>query len=76
MIRALQQMLADKVRFHYNSTSPYSFSGICKLKTTQTIVNFQAFRGHENTSESWVLSVTSLSGAFNGTTRAYLDGMQ
>ncbi|CAH1414938.1 unnamed protein product [Lactuca virosa] len=47
VIRALQQMLADK-----------------------------AFRGHENTSESWVLSVTSLSGAFNGTTRAYLDGMQ
>ncbi|KAJ0463757.1 putative alpha/Beta hydrolase [Helianthus annuus] len=36
----------------------------------------KAFKGYENTSENWVLSVTSLCGAFNGTTRAYLDGMQ
>lgn len=36
----------------------------------------QAFEGYEDTSEDWVLSVTSLSGALNGTTRAYLDGMQ
>lgn len=37
---------------------------------------FQAFRGYEGSSENWVLSLTSLSGAFNGTTRAYFDGMQ
>jgi hypothetical protein len=36
----------------------------------------QAFEGHEDTSENWVLSVTSLSGALNGTTRAYLDGIR
>nr|CAD1821935.1 unnamed protein product [Ananas comosus var. bracteatus] len=33
-------------------------------------------RGYDDTSEDWVLSVTSLSGALNGTTRTYLDGMQ
>ncbi|RZC53348.1 hypothetical protein C5167_012195 [Papaver somniferum] len=47
VVRALQQMLADK-----------------------------AFKGYEDTSENWVLSISSLSGAFNGTTRTYLDGMQ
>ncbi|EPS71993.1 hypothetical protein M569_02762, partial [Genlisea aurea] len=35
-----------------------------------------AFEGYERTSPDWILSVTSLSGAFNGTTRTYLDGMQ
>ncbi|KAH9624496.1 hypothetical protein KSS87_019798 [Heliosperma pusillum] len=46
VVRALQQMLADK-----------------------------AFKGYE-TNPNWVLSITSLSGAFNGTTRTYFDGMQ
>ncbi|EPS64029.1 hypothetical protein M569_10750, partial [Genlisea aurea] len=36
----------------------------------------KAFRGYETTSEKWICSITSLSGAFNGTTRTYLDGMQ
>lgn len=36
----------------------------------------QAFKGYENTTENWVLSITSLSGAINGTTRTYLDGMR
>ncbi|KAK7274727.1 hypothetical protein RIF29_15824 [Crotalaria pallida] len=36
----------------------------------------KALKGYENTSENWVLRITALSGAFNGTTRAYLDGMQ
>jgi hypothetical protein len=35
---------------------------------------YQAFPGHD-TSEDWVLSLTSLSGALNGTTRTYFDGM-
>ncbi|KAI3953994.1 hypothetical protein MKW98_017818 [Papaver atlanticum] len=30
----------------------------------------------DNTSENWVLIISPLSGAFNGTTRTYLDGMQ
>uniref|UniRef100_A0A0D3DR13 Lipase-like C-terminal domain-containing protein n=1 Tax=Brassica oleracea var. oleracea TaxID=109376 RepID=A0A0D3DR13_BRAOL len=34
------------------------------------------FDGHENTNENWVLSLTSLSGALNGSTRTYLDGIQ
>lgn len=34
----------------------------------------KAFPGHD-TSEDWVLSLTSLSGALNGTTRTYYDGM-
>ncbi|CAA0833125.1 alpha/beta-Hydrolases superfamily protein [Striga hermonthica] len=33
----------------------------------------KAFDGYENTSRNWVLSIISLSGAFNGTTRTYLD---
>ncbi|KAF3626300.1 putative lipase-like isoform 2 [Capsicum annuum] len=37
---------------------------------------FQAFKGYENTSENWVLSITALSGAFNGTTRTYFDGLK
>lgn len=36
----------------------------------------QEFKGYENTSENWVLSITALSGAFNGTTRTYMDGVQ
>ncbi|KAK9675548.1 hypothetical protein RND81_11G014200 [Saponaria officinalis] len=35
----------------------------------------KAFKGHD-THPNWVLSITSLSGAFNGTTRTYFDGMQ
>ncbi|ONK67126.1 uncharacterized protein A4U43_C06F15980 [Asparagus officinalis] len=31
---------------------------------------------YDNSNEEWVLSVTSLSGAPNGTTRSYFDGMQ
>ena len=37
---------------------------------------FQMFDGYENTNENWVLSLTSLSGALNGSTRTYLDGIQ
>ncbi|KAH0672244.1 hypothetical protein KY284_023331 [Solanum tuberosum] len=32
----------------------------------------KAFKGYENTCKNWVLSIT---GAFNGTTRTYFDGM-
>jgi hypothetical protein len=49
-----------------------------KLKMISNLSSYflQAFKGHEHTSENSVLSITSLSGAFNGTTRTYLDGMQ
>lgn len=51
-------------------------AGAQVIRVLQQMLSDKAFKGHENTSESWVLSVTSLSGALNGTTRAYLDGMQ
>nr|POF06262.1 lipase 1 [Quercus suber] len=46
---------------------------VCLL---QQMLTDKAFNGYENTSEKWVLSITALSGAFNGTTRTYLDGIQ
>ncbi|CAL5396087.1 unnamed protein product [Camellia sinensis] len=51
-------------------------AGAQVVRVLQQMLADKAFSGHENTSENWVLSVTSLSGAFNGTTRTYLDGMQ
>ncbi|XP_037497199.1 lipase [Jatropha curcas] len=51
-------------------------AGAQVVRVLQQMLADKAFKGYENTSENWVLSLTSLSGAFNGTTRAYLDGMQ
>ncbi|XP_047962081.1 lipase-like [Salvia hispanica] len=46
------------------------------VRVLQQMLADKAFKGYENTSPNWVLSITSLSGAFNGTTRAYMDGIQ
>ncbi|XP_061372734.1 uncharacterized protein LOC133315177 [Gastrolobium bilobum] len=46
------------------------------VRVLQQMLADKAFKGYENTSENWILSITSLSGAFNGTTRTYLDGMR
>ncbi|KAI3929388.1 hypothetical protein MKW92_026140 [Papaver armeniacum] len=54
VVRALQQMLADKA----------------------WLIVLLGFQVVGNTSENSVLSTSPLSGAFNGTTRTYLDGMQ
>ncbi|CAI9775367.1 unnamed protein product [Fraxinus pennsylvanica] len=51
-------------------------AGAQVVRVLQQMLADKAFKGYENTSENWVLSITSLSGAFNGTTRTYLDGMQ
>ncbi|KAL1808253.1 hypothetical protein DCAR_0727670 [Daucus carota subsp. sativus] len=51
-------------------------AGAQVVRVLQQMLADKAFKGHENASENWVLSLTSLSGAFNGTTRTYLDGMQ
>ncbi|XP_072976636.1 uncharacterized protein [Typha angustifolia] len=51
-------------------------AGAQVVRVLQQMLADKAFKGYVNTSEEWVLSVTSLSGALNGTTRAYLDGMQ
>ncbi|KAI4314367.1 hypothetical protein L6164_027282 [Bauhinia variegata] len=51
-------------------------AGAQVVRVLQQMLADKAFKGYEHTSENWVLSITSLSGAFNGTTRTYLDGMQ
>jgi hypothetical protein len=54
-------------------------NGVHKMRETNfCVVNrfLQAFPGHEDTSADWVLSVTALSGALNGTTRVYYDGIR
>ncbi|BBG94046.1 alpha/beta-Hydrolases superfamily protein [Prunus dulcis] len=51
-------------------------AGAQVVRVLQQMLADKAFKGYESTNENWVLSLTSLSGAFNGTTRTYLDGMQ
>lgn len=56
-----------------SSLSSEWISSCWKLKFSKPI---QAFRGYENTSENWVLSLTAICGAFNGSTRTYITGMK
>ncbi|PWZ15378.1 Lipase [Zea mays] len=51
-------------------------AGAQVIRLLQQMLHDREFEGHGDTSERWVLSVTSLSGALNGTTRAYIDGMR
>ncbi|KAJ6725631.1 ALPHA/BETA-HYDROLASES SUPERFAMILY PROTEIN [Salix purpurea] len=51
-------------------------AGAQVVRVVQQMLADKAFKGYENTSDKWVLSITSLSGAFNGATRTYIDGMQ
>ncbi|KAG0483447.1 hypothetical protein HPP92_011531 [Vanilla planifolia] len=51
-------------------------AGAQVVRVMQQMLADKAFAGYENTSEDWILSLTSLSGALNGTTRTYYDGMQ
>ncbi|KAL5583218.1 hypothetical protein UlMin_015660 [Ulmus minor] len=50
-------------------------AGAQVVRVLQQMLADKAFKGFENINENWVLSITSLFGAFNGTTRTYLDGM-
>jgi triacylglycerol esterase/lipase EstA (alpha/beta hydrolase family) len=50
-------------------------SGVQVARQLQHMLAEKAFPGHKTTSADWVLSVTSLSGALNGTTRVFLDGI-
>ncbi|KAJ3669261.1 hypothetical protein LUZ60_011211 [Juncus effusus] len=50
-------------------------AGAQVIRVLQQMLHDKEFEGYESTTEDWVLSVTSLSGALNGTTRTYLDGM-
>ncbi|KAG0479773.1 hypothetical protein HPP92_010631 [Vanilla planifolia] len=51
-------------------------AGVQVIRVLQQMLADKAFKGYENSSEDWILSLTSLSGALNGTTRTYFDGMQ
>ncbi|MED6217670.1 hypothetical protein PIB30_019802 [Stylosanthes scabra] len=51
-------------------------AGTQVVRVLQQMLADKAFKGYGNTSEKWVLSITSLSGTINGTTRTYIDGMQ
>ncbi|CAN6896609.1 unnamed protein product [Brassica oleracea] len=51
-------------------------AGAQVVRVLQQMLADKMFDGHENTNENWVLSLTSLSGALNGGTRTYLDGIQ
>ncbi|XVE74988.1 hypothetical protein DITRI_Ditri12bG0061800 [Diplodiscus trichospermus] len=50
-------------------------TGAQVVRVMQQMLADKAFKGYENTSENWVLSLTSISGAFNGATRLYVDGL-
>ncbi|KAG8085559.1 hypothetical protein GUJ93_ZPchr0010g10817 [Zizania palustris] len=49
-------------------------AGVQVVRVLHQMLAEKAFPGHD-TSEGWILSLTSLSGALNGTTRTYYDGM-
>ncbi|XBI67208.1 hypothetical protein VPH35_046607 [Triticum aestivum] len=51
-------------------------AGAQVIRLLQQMLHDKAFDGYENTSENWVLSVTSLSGVLNGSTTAYLGGIR
>ncbi|KAI0510411.1 hypothetical protein KFK09_011012 [Dendrobium nobile] len=51
-------------------------AGAQVVRVLQQMLADKAFEGYGTTSEDWVLSLTALSGALNGTTRTYFDGMQ
>ncbi|KAL5983970.1 hypothetical protein ACLOJK_018072 [Asimina triloba] len=50
-------------------------AGAQVVRLLQQMLADKSFEGHHDTNDNWVLSITSLSGALNGTTRTYLDGM-
>ncbi|CAM6042868.1 unnamed protein product [Sphagnum compactum] len=50
-------------------------TGAQVVRLLQQMLAEKAFAGHKSTSADWVLSITSLSGALNGTTRVFLDGI-
>lgn len=50
-------------------------TGVQVVRLLQTLLSEQYFPGYENSNSEWVASITSLSGALNGTTRVYIDGL-
>ncbi|KAJ7537632.1 hypothetical protein O6H91_11G014800 [Diphasiastrum complanatum] len=51
-------------------------SGVQVIRVLQQLLANKSFPGYEITNANWVLSVTSLSGSLNGTTRTYIEGIR
>ncbi|KAH0754229.1 hypothetical protein KY290_024499 [Solanum tuberosum] len=51
-------------------------TGAHVVRVLQQMLADKTFKGYENTCKNWVLSITTLFGAFNGATRTYFDGMK
>eukprot|EP00252_Welwitschia_mirabilis_P002318 TRINITY_DN12242_c0_g1_i5.p1 TRINITY_DN12242_c0_g1~~TRINITY_DN12242_c0_g1_i5.p1 ORF type:complete len:239 (+),score=19.15 TRINITY_DN12242_c0_g1_i5:320-1036(+) len=51
-------------------------AGAQVVRILQQMLADKEFEGYEKTSERWVLSITAVSGALNGTTRVCLDGIK
>ncbi|XP_078148497.1 uncharacterized protein LOC144543917 [Carex rostrata] len=51
-------------------------AGAQVVRVLQQMLHDKEFAGYDNTSEDWILSLTALSGALNGTTRTYFDGLK
>ncbi|KAG0569655.1 hypothetical protein M758_6G101500 [Ceratodon purpureus] len=64
----------------WDSKHPIHFvghsTGAQVIRLLQNMLADKTFPGHEDTSADWVLSCTALSGALNGTTRVYYDGIR
>ncbi|GBG75547.1 hypothetical protein CBR_g20178 [Chara braunii] len=50
-------------------------SGVQAVRLLHTMLDEKFFPEYPDTNAEWISSVTSLSGALNGTTRVYLDGI-
>lgn len=51
-------------------------TGAQVVRVLQQMLADKKFEGFDNTNADWVLSLTSLSGVLNGSTRIYLDGIR
>ncbi|CAM6088208.1 unnamed protein product [Calypogeia fissa] len=50
-------------------------TGVQVARCLQQLLAEKAFPGYLNTNEDWILSITGLSGALNGTTRVHVEGI-
>ncbi|XP_024524255.1 uncharacterized protein LOC9655290 [Selaginella moellendorffii] len=50
-------------------------TGAQVIRVLQQMLADKQFEGYNESTADWVLSLTSLSGALNGTTRVYIDGL-
>lgn len=49
---------------------------IFRIRSLFYLKSFQAFKGYDETNAKWIASITTLSGALNGSTITYIYGMK